>query len=92
MENNISLNVTPEEYKFLLEALLFSSSVDACANWDLTDVLKMVDMAKNLRVQNPTIPTSNIIIFKDNDGKFEFNDEHSEDLLKYFPETKQEEE
>ncbi len=49
--NNItySLNsLTKEELSTILETLLFSSSVDICANWYKENAIQMLNIAKKL--------------------------------------------
>jgi hypothetical protein len=39
-----------------------------------------------MRLQNKTIPTKRINVISNLIDKYEFNDLHTEELLKYFPE------
>ena len=51
MEDRIGLHFTDDEYKLIIESLLFASTTDVSANWTESDNNKMLEMAiiiKNL--------------------------------------------
>jgi hypothetical protein len=86
MEPKINLLLTTEEFSLIMESLLFACSVDANADWDYDDTMKIKDILLKLRVENPTIPTNRINVLSKIDEKYEYNDLHTEELIKYFPE------
>lgn len=86
MESKINLSLTEKEFSFILESLLFSSSVDANADWDYDDTIEIKNLALKFRVENPSIPTNRINVLKKINEKTEYNDLHTEELVKYFPE------
>jgi hypothetical protein len=43
-------------------------------------------MLLRLRIENPSIPTNRINVLSKIDEKFEYNDIHTEELVKFFPE------
>jgi hypothetical protein len=73
----------------ILESLLFASSVDVCADWFKENSLEVFNLAKKIRLMFPDITLENIYVY-DNDEKLEFNDEHSNEIIKFFPEIKKE--
>jgi hypothetical protein len=87
---NVSYSINSlkkEELISILEALLFASSVDVCADWFKDDSLRSLEIAKKIRLMFPDIVLENIYIY-DHENKREFNDEHSQDIISYFPEIK----
>jgi hypothetical protein len=86
MESKINLSLTEKEFSLILESLLFSSSVDANADWDYDDTIEIKNLALKFRVENPSIPTNRINVLKKINEKTEYNDLHTEELVKYFPE------
>jgi len=86
MESKINLLLTKEEFSLILESLLFACSVDANADWDYDDTIKIKDMLLKFRIKNPTLPTNRISVLSKIDEKYEYNDLHTEELVKYFPE------
>jgi hypothetical protein len=82
----IELKLSQEELKYILESLLFSSSIDICADWYKEDISKMVEICKKLRLQYTNIPTENLYISQIENSVF--SEENTEDILNYFPELK----
>ena len=90
MNVTYSINsLTEEDVKNILESLLFASSVDVCADWFKDDSLKSLEIAKKIRKMFPEIILKNVYVY-DNENKCEFNDEHSQDIIEFFPEIKKE--
>lgn len=88
-----SLNsLSKDEVKTILESLLFSSSVDVSAEFFKDESLKMFDLAKKIRTMFPEIVTDTIFVhtFKDKDGEEMFYDEHTQDIVGFFPEILEE--
>jgi hypothetical protein len=88
MEPTIKLNLTKEEYSFILESLLFSCSVDANADWDYDDTMKIKDLLIKMRLNQPDIPTNRINVNSQIQEKYEYHDLHTKELVDYFPEIK----
>ena len=86
MEPIINLSLTEKEFSLILESLLFACSVDANADWDYDDTMTLKDLALKFRVENPSIPVNRINVLKQIKEKTEYNDLHTEQLVKYFPE------
>jgi hypothetical protein len=86
MEPKINLSLTEKEFSFILETLLFACSVDANADWDYDDTMNIKDLAIKFRLENPSIPVNRINVLKMLKEKTEYNDLHTETLIKYFPE------
>jgi hypothetical protein len=90
--NNVTYNIqslTKEELLNIIEALLFASSVDVCADWFKENSLQSFEIAKKIRKMFPEVTLENIYIY-DNEDKLEFNDEHSNEIIEFFPEIKKE--
>ena len=82
----IELKLSQEELKYILESLLFSSSVDICADWYKEDISKMLEICKKLRLQYTNIPTENVYVSHiENDI---LSEENTENILNFFPELK----
>jgi hypothetical protein len=79
-------SLTKEELTNILEALLFASSVDVCADWFKQDCLLSLELAKKIRKTFPEVTLENIYIYENDKDKTEFNDEHSNEIKDYFPE------
>lgn len=82
-------SLTKEEVKIILECLLFTSSVDVSASLYKEESLSMFEIAKKIRTMFPEIVLEdvNITPIVDEDGKEVYHDEHTEEILKYFPEV-----
>lgn len=80
----INLSLTEEELKTILESLLFSSSVDICADWYKEDIDIMLNLLKNIRIANQTVPVENVYVSDSENNQY--SDEHIDIILKYFPE------
>lgn len=86
-ENSFNLNnLSKEDITTLMEALLFSSSTDVCADWYKENSLKCFEIAKKIRNEFPDFVLENVYIYES--SNFGFHDEHTEDILKFFPEIK----
>jgi hypothetical protein len=88
MTTNVSYSIhtlSKDEVLNILEALLFASSVDVCADFYKENSLACFELAKKIRKMFPEVILENLYIHVSEDKK-NFNDEHSEDIIKYFPE------
>lgn len=86
MSNNITYGIsslTGEEIKSILEALLYSSSVDISSCWYDEHILKMTELSKKIRTMFPELILENVFLF---DDKNENKDIHTNELLNFFPE------
>ena len=90
MNTSYSINsLTKDEVKNILESLLFASSVDVCADWFKNDTLSFLEIAKKIRLMFPDVTLEDVYIYENKD-KREFNDEHSQEIITFFPEIKKE--
>lgn len=85
-KNTVVLNLSVEEYRYILESILFACSVDVSANWYEEDIEKFKNLAFRLRTEFPKIPTENTKVVINEKENFELYDAHTDDILKYFPE------
>ena len=85
-KESIVLHLSVEEYRYILEALLFACSVDISAKWYEEDVEKFKTLAFRLRTKFPKIPTENTNVVINEKENFELYDAHTDDILEYFPE------
>jgi hypothetical protein len=76
------LNLNKEEIKLVLESLLYSSSVDVTGQFDIGHCKEFFNLAKKIRYSNTDIILENLELFKG----VKYEDEHSEDISKVFPE------
>lgn len=89
--NNVTYNLsslTKEELSTVLECLLFSSSVDICANWYKENAINMMEVAKKIRKLYPEILIENVYVYESKD--VEHNDEHTDEIVNSFPEIRKE--
>ena len=75
-------NLTKEQYKLILESVLFSGSTSVNARWYIDNVSDLVDIGVFLRKKHPNILTENIFLLKDK----EYHDKFSEKIIDFFPE------
>ena len=89
MNTSYSINsLTKEDIANILESLLFASSVDVCASWYKENALNFLELAKKIRKYFPDVILENIYVFENE--KNDLNDEHSKEILNFFPELKKE--
>jgi DNA-binding XRE family transcriptional regulator len=91
--NNVTYSIhtlTKDELENILESLLFASSVDVCADWFKENSLKSLEIAKKIRKLFPEVTLENVYIYEKNEEKHEYNDEHSKEIIEFFPEIKKE--
>jgi hypothetical protein len=81
-------SLTKSEIKTLLESLLFASSCDVGASFYKEELLNMFELAKKIRTMFPEILLDDINItpILDEDNKEVFHDEHTTEIVKFFPE------
>jgi hypothetical protein len=80
MVNNF---LTKNDLKLIIETLLYSASVDVCANWYKEDIYNMVDIAKKIR-SNDQFPLENVYLIDESPVEG-FRDEITEEISKSFP-------
>jgi CRISPR/Cas system-associated protein Cas10 (large subunit of type III CRISPR-Cas system) len=85
-ESTISLSLTKDEIKLILESLLFSSSVDVCASWYQEDTKDMLNLAEKIRHKISNVPLENIYMTHFSEDDELFMDKHSQTIIKNFPE------
>ena len=61
----MKLNLEESEVQYILDALLFMSSVDIIANYDDPESMNMVEIASKINEQSKVIPSDRITIFGD---------------------------
>jgi hypothetical protein len=89
--NNETFNLSSlskEELSTILETLLFSSSVDICANWYKENSINMMEVAKKIRKMYPQILIENVYVYESKD--VEHNDDHTDEIINMFPEIRKE--
>ena len=82
-KNSSSVNITLDssQVNLLIEALLFSSSVNIGAEWNETDFSAMISLAKDLKKRcNNNIELNKICFYKEEN----YEDNWSSDLFKTF--------
>ena len=91
--NNVNItysinSLTKEDLKTILECLLFTSSVDVCASLYKEESIKMLELAKKIRTSFPDVALEDVSItpIVDENGTEVYHDEHTEEILKFFPE------
>lgn len=75
-------NLTEDQYRLILEALLFSASTSVNAEWYLEETNTLFDCALKLRKENPKITSKGVTIFKEK----KYEDSYAEKILNFFPE------
>jgi len=85
-------SLSRDDVKTILESLLFSSSVDVSAEFFKEESLNMLELAKKIRTMFPEIVMDTVYVhpFKDKKGEYTFYDEHTTDLVGFFPEILEE--
>jgi hypothetical protein len=81
---NIS-NLSKNELKLILEALLYTSSVDVTGSYDQSHCKEFYNIAYKIRTKNPEVITENLEVFKHE--RIEFSDSITHEIVKMFPET-----
>jgi len=74
-------NLTHNQIKLIIEALLYAGSVDVNSAWYKKDIEQIVDLAINLRKLANNIPLKEIYAFEE-----EYLDSTTKKILDYFPE------
>jgi len=84
-------SLTKDEVKTLLESLLFASSVDVGASFYKEETIKMFDLAKKIRSYFPDVILEDITVTPvvDQQNNVVYYDEHTEEMIKFFPELYQ---
>jgi hypothetical protein len=75
-------NLTEEQLRLIIEALLFSSSTTVNARWYSEEDEALKNMALNLRKEFPEVLTKNILIIEEK----EYYDEFAPEIIDLFPE------
>lgn len=77
-------NLTPEELKLVIEALLFTSSVQVQSDHDDKQTKQMVDIAKKLNKDNAVTLDSIYFLVET-----EYEESYANDILEAFPNVPQ---
>ena len=77
-------NLTQDEMKLVIEALLFTSSVQVQSDHDDKQTKQMVEIAKKLN-KTANVPLNSIYFFVEN----EYEETYASDILNSFPEVPQ---
>jgi uncharacterized protein YacL (UPF0231 family) len=85
-KSTISLSLTKDEIKLILESLLFSSSVDVCASWYQEDIKDMLNLAEKIRHKISNVSLENVYMTHFSEDDDLFMDKHSQTIIKNFPE------
>jgi hypothetical protein len=75
-------NLTEEQYRLILESILFSASTSVNSRWYMDNETVLMDIGLSLRKKNPNVLTKNIYILKDE----EYHDVFSKKIIDFFPE------
>ena len=78
--DTVTLTLDSEQINYIVEALLFSASVNIGAEWEETDFNKMIEIAKKLKSTCNNINLQKICFYKEDN----YEDNWSEDVFKNF--------
>lgn len=76
-------NLSEDQLRLIIEALLFSASTSVNAKWYSEEDESLLDMALKLRKEFPEVITKNVSIFEEK----EYYDKFVTDIINYFPEV-----
>jgi hypothetical protein len=74
-------NLTQNQIKLILEALLYAGSVDINSAWYKEEIENMVDLAIDIRKISSNIPLESIYAFEE-----EYFDSTTKKIVEFFPE------
>jgi flavodoxin len=81
--NNYSIeNLTQEQYKLIMEAILFSTCPFIDSSWYRDDVENLREILIEMRKKHPSILIENVSIHKE----YEDHDLFSKEMVDFFPE------
>lgn len=83
-EKQFNLNLNKEELRLVLESLLYSSSVDVTGQFNIGYCKEFFKLAAKIRSLNTDVLLENLELIHPEEIPFE--DEHSNDIFKLFPE------
>jgi len=79
--SSVNLEIKQEEIRIILEALLFSSSINIGANWLEKDYNKMIAISKKLKkVLNDKTKLQNIVFYQEKD----YEDKWTQSVFDFF--------
>lgn len=73
-------SLTPDEMNYILESLLFSLSVNVCADWDKNDYTALLDISKKVASYCNNEKLNNVTFYED----FEVTDDLTDDIKHSF--------
>jgi hypothetical protein len=82
MKNYSVENLTEDQLRLVVEALLFSASTSVNARWYSEEDESLMKLALDLRKKYPEVLMKNIFILKEK----EYHDQFAGDIVDYFPE------
>lgn len=75
-------NLTEEQYRLIMESVLFSASTSINARWYVDNEEELMKIGLNLRKNNPNVLTENIFFIKEE----KYHDSFTKKIVDYFPE------
>lgn len=75
-------NLTEEQYRLIMESVLFSASTSINARWYMDNEEELMKIGLNLRKNNPNVLTENIFFIKEE----KYHDSFTKKIVDYFPE------
>lgn len=75
-------NLTKDQYRLIIEALLFSASSDTNASWYAEEDQTFMEMAVQLRQKHPEVLLKDVFILEDG----VYHDEFTKTIMENFPE------
>ncbi|NBO36293.1 hypothetical protein EBU91_01970 [bacterium] len=76
-------NLTEDQYRLILESLLFSTSTSVNAKWYNEDTDVLMECLLKMRKSNPEILLKNVSIFKEKS----YEDSYAKKIVDFFPEV-----
>lgn len=84
---SINLKMDKIELQYILESLLFACSSDVCAEWYKEDAIKLLEISKKIKQNNPDIILKNVFIHNPSlSSKIIGVDDNTPDIIETFPE------
>jgi hypothetical protein len=93
INESFSINsLTRQEVKTILESLLFASSCDVGGSFYKEESLSMFEIAKKIRTMFPDVLLTDINITPvlDENNQEVYHDDHTGEIVKFFPEVLEE--
>ena len=75
-------DLTEDQFRLILESLLFSTSTSVNASWYNEETDNLMDCVLKLRKKHPEVLVKNVSIFKEK----KYEDNYAKKIVDYFPE------